>query len=361
MLAKLLTIFLFLFSSSLYSAEKNFISDCKTLKKSYSNIKEEIKNSICKSFKSFYLTYDENKAEIYSDKLYLNDKEFGIWHPANKVIHHQYYIRENQPIYDVTYTLDEYGKRKTPTNYNTNTTLTSVRDSFVVLLGGSFTFGTGVNDSQTIAAYINKESDKYNAYNFGVGGTALHHNLGLINSNKFKKQISQEKGVGFYLFIDDHVNRIAGRGFWSTVFTNLPYYHINEGHLVLEETFQKGRPLTTWIQSFLYKVFNTNFSKITKENDIKLTCKLVVKTQKDFKKQYNESQFYFLFHNFLVSESKTYIQRELLKCLLQNNINIVNLKRPNGFKQEEWFFEDNHPKPITNRYIAQYLLKLLNR
>ena len=215
MLALLLAIFLL--SQPVFSNEKKIISDCDKFKKSYPKIKKELKSRICKNFPSFYLSHTESKTEVFSDNLYLDDIVLGIRHPKEKVIRHHYYTDTNIPIYQTSYTLDQYGKRKTPLFIAPN----SKRNSFVVLLGGSFTFGIGVKDNETIAAYINKRQKAYQTYNFGVGGTAIHHSIDIINKSDFKEQISQERGIGVYIFIDDHINRVAGRGFWSTVFTDL--------------------------------------------------------------------------------------------------------------------------------------------
>jgi hypothetical protein len=349
----MLILFLSIFiSQPVYSSEDGFIQKCQDLKTSHPKISSKMTSHICNDFESFYITTQDKKTELFSNKLYIEDSTLGIVHPKNVSIRHHYYLEKDDPIYNVTYKLDPFGKRETPQIINRNSS------SHLLLFGGSFTFGIGVEDDQTIAAYINKLQSKYKAYNFAVGGTAIHHSIDIINKTKLKEEIVENKGIGVYIFIDDHVNRVAGRGIWSSVFTGLAYYYLKGEKLLKNSNFRTGRKFTTLLHGLLYKSFKTNISKFTSKDDLKLMCKLTIKAKKDFKKKFKNSSFYFLFHSF--SNTKSQVQKDLAHCLKKNEVNILNFSRPNEFNQNEWFHVDNHPKPKANKWIANFLIKSLN-
>lgn len=71
-----------------------------------------------------------------------------------------------EEIYNVSYTVNKYGYRETKSHPRAN--------KFAVFLGDSFTFGIGVNDSETMLASFAKAAPEFHAYNFSFGGYGLH-------------------------------------------------------------------------------------------------------------------------------------------------------------------------------------------
>jgi hypothetical protein len=346
----------FLVSTSVFSSNKKILSDCKELKTYFPELNKAMQGQLCNTFDSLFISYDKNKIEILSDALHLKDNILGVRLAKDKVIKHHYYKKNFKSVYKTHYTLDKFGKRETPHQSKLN----SQRNSFAILFGGSFTFGSGVKDNETIAAYINNLQQEYQAYNFGIAGTAIHHSIDIINKTNISEQISQKKGVGIYVFIDAHIDRVAGRGFWSTFQTGLPYYYLDGEEVIREKSFTKGNYLFNFIQSLLYRMFKSNFSIFTIKKDIKLMCKLVLKAKNDFQKIFNDSKFYFLFHNFNSIENKTFIQKKLKICLVKNKIDVLQFIKPKTFRQNDWYFQDQPPKARTNLYIAKFLASLLN-
>jgi len=73
-------------------------------------------------------------------------------------------------LYDVTYTIGDDGLRITP-KYELNEL-----DQCIVIFGGSFTLGEGLNDEESMPYLIGNFS-KFNTYNLGFYGYGPHQML----------------------------------------------------------------------------------------------------------------------------------------------------------------------------------------
>lgn len=111
-------------------------------------------------------------------------------------------------IYDVTYTFDEHGHRKTPGGRPASPTY--------LFFGGSFAFGEGVEDDETFEARFSEAAGFRNAVvNFAWHGWGPHHMLRKIEQSLVRDAVSGSVETAFYLFIPDHINRVGGIHKWT--------------------------------------------------------------------------------------------------------------------------------------------------
>ena len=115
-------------------------------------------------------------------------------------------------LYDVTYNIDDFGNR---------VSLSPVRQKYgrtAIFVGGSFAFGEGVEDSETLPSLFALKSG-LRAYNLGMHGYGAHQALmQLSNSDLLEKRVdSQKVDIVFYRFIVDHVSRVAGYSSWDSL------------------------------------------------------------------------------------------------------------------------------------------------
>lgn len=113
-------------------------------------------------------------------------------------------------LYDVTYNIDEFGNR---------VSLSPARQRYgrsAVFVGGSFAFGEGLEDSETLPSLFALKSG-FKAHNLGMHGYGPHQALMQLSSPALrKKRISSSKvNFVFYRFIVDHVSRAAGYSSWD--------------------------------------------------------------------------------------------------------------------------------------------------
>ena len=86
----------------------------------------------------------------------------------------------------------------------------------VVFFGGSFTFGEGVSDYETMPYFFAKEGGgKFNVYNLGFHGYGPHQMLRVLETERLKTIVDGPVHLVIYQGIQSHVDRVAGNTFWD--------------------------------------------------------------------------------------------------------------------------------------------------
>jgi hypothetical protein len=126
---------------------------------------------------------------------------------------------DGQPIYDVVYTIDENGFRKTRGGGKG-------ADTFL-FFGGSFTYGEGVADDETYPARFSEElGDRFTVVNLSFHGYGPHQMLRALELGLADSSITGRVRNVVYLAIADHANRAAGFHWWNR---HTPRYSMKEG------------------------------------------------------------------------------------------------------------------------------------
>lgn len=132
-------------------------------------------------------------------------------------------------IYDVRYTIDEHGLRTTPGSGGVGPA--------IVFFGGSFTFGEGVEDDETLpartAAWL---GDGTRILNAGFHGYGPHQMLRSLETGRLDPVVADGVEHVLYQGIPGHVPRAAGRVTWDLAG---PRYELGaDGRAVFEGAFR---------------------------------------------------------------------------------------------------------------------------
>jgi hypothetical protein len=130
-------------------------------------------------------------------------------------------------IYDVTYTTG-------PDHFRVVPDAADKPDACVLLFGDSFTFGVGVNDDETFAVQVVKQSvGRIAVKNLAVGGWGPHQFLAGLQSGRFQRAVTCRPTDAIYLMIPTHIYRVIGAdNKWDT---NGPRYQLGtDGRPVLK-------------------------------------------------------------------------------------------------------------------------------
>ena len=84
------------------------------------------------------------------------------------------------------------------------------RKRFLLLFGGSFAFGEGVGQRETLAFYIGELAPGVRPYNYGFHGYGPPHLLARVEAGGLRQELEEPSGWLVYLLIDSHVNRAIG-------------------------------------------------------------------------------------------------------------------------------------------------------
>jgi hypothetical protein len=261
--------------------------------------------------------------------------------------------KTGKKIYDVTYSIDKIGRRHTPV------VLEKPRNNFLLFFGGSFTFGEGLEDNETIPYYSFQHTDDYMPYNYGFHGHSAAEMLIKLSTNTIPDEIKQKKGVLIYTFIDAHVIRVTGSMRVVTTWgRNRPYFYFDsEGRVVNGGDFESGRPVTQFVYEILSKskmleMINIDIPlKVTMEH-VHLLTSIIDEARHSYNAQFPESRFYVLIY-----PGAQYVGM-LKQSLEEKSIDYLDYSKLFSQTDPKYSlaYEDLHPSAYANQVMARKIV-----
>lgn len=226
-------------------------------------------------------------------------------------------------VYDVTYSIDNYCRRITPVTDRNN------RNRYAIFFGGSYAFGEGVEDNETLPAYFSRFATSYMPYNYGFHGYGPHQMLAKLIAVNLNTEIKEKTGILIYVYLARHINRAIGDMYvfnkWGK---KSPYYTINaEGNLIRKGNFLSGRPYISACYNLLgksnfIKYFKISFPLKLSDRHYRLTTKIFKEARKEFRKQFENDNFYVvLYPSAEVGREDT---RKIIPYLKEASINYLD-------------------------------------
>ncbi len=222
----------------------------------------------------------------------------------------------------------------------------------ILLLGCSYTYGTGLQENETFSFYLSKYLNK-NVYNLGIPGGGATQAYLLTNDKNFYKNYPKVNLV-IYTYIGDHINRL-NEFLKCEVFQ--PYCNvrvIKKGDKYIKQSEWYTSPSKFYIFRFILKKI-TNFKNSNifyKKNTYKFVD-LINKTNDNIKKNYPNAKFVFLIYN---EERKNWMDNldDDIYILTTNELTDKNLNNP--FYQHN---QDPHPSKYAWEEIVPKLVAKL--
>ncbi|HOV32449.1 MAG TPA: hypothetical protein PLX23_03700 [Candidatus Hydrogenedens sp.] len=207
-------------------------------------------------------------------------------------------VKENPIIF--SFEIDKKGRRITPQNND-------VEKNFNCLFFGcSFTFGTGVNDDQTMPFYFGQIHPECKIYNYGIPGGAPQEIYLQSCDNEIFDDIEEKPTIIIYTFISDHLRRL--RGTVNLIFRApnwvgcLPNLAIVNDNLVYKGKFEETNPYLFTLGNYLSKSF--------------VIKKLFDLTQIDYPYPFTDSNYDFLLTLLLKTKEKLITYFPILDFIL---------------------------------------------
>jgi uncharacterized membrane protein YobD (UPF0266 family) len=259
---------------------------------------------------------------------------------------------EGRVVYDVVYSTDKYSRRITPMNDTQN------RKNFILFFGGSFAFGEGVNDDETMPFYASYFARQYKSYNYGVPGYGPQGMLAILQDRDITKEIPEKNGLLIYLFIDHHINRAIGDMYvYNAWGKRMPYYIIDSNNTIQRQgNFKSNRLITSSIyalfgKSQIVKYFHVNLPNNINDNHIILSSKIIEESRNIFRNKFHSDEFYVLFY------PGKKIHKRMIPYLERARIRYLDYSNLANLKESEFSIKgDGHPTPKANLIIAKKLL-----
>lgn len=291
-----------------------------------------------------------------------------------KIRHTKILSNDRDTVFNATYTIiQDTGINKQDINHRVGYNSVSGSDSLeVVFFGCSFTFGSGINDNETLPYQFGKFSE-VNTLNMSSGGWGTHQVYRLFR-NKYGNVPDKMKRVFIYSFIPDHLLRAKCIYSWDA---NDPYYTVRNDTLHLAgPAYKNSGPAKIHLAARFFTLAKSlSFLSDLENNLVTLNASKKINDQ-DYKRiqlMLNEinstirgrnDKFIILHWNDykgpqpgtapFVSEEKInniFIELQKKGATIINISDILDINDSSNF-----IVLDNHPNGIGNGKIAQHLV-----
>jgi len=295
-----------------------------------------------------------------------SDKPYSVLHPVlgyrpspdNRVISRR--THGGEPVYDAVYTFDSRALRISPP---------AAPDGIagsILFFGGSYTFGYGVNDDETLPYQTGlKTGGRYRVENFGFEGYGPHQMLAALESGLVDSLAQKPVLHVVYQAIYGHVKRVTGRAEWDR---SGPRYEIRDGEAVFAGRFDQvetGKWRVLWERNLAkFRIGQRIRQRGIPFNsrDIDLFAAIVDRARGICRRKYPTSTFTVLFWD----ETGVDVCQEIIEKLRKRNLNVVLLSGvlPELEKNDGLPLRlgprDRHPNSETHARLAEFLIRHLD-
>jgi len=269
----------------------------------------------------------------------------------NKVLESKYFKEEL--VYSVSYTIDEDGLRISSEPGSLQTS-----ESCVLFFGCSYTFGTGLNDNESMPFQVGiKSKGKYKIYNFGFTGYGPHQMLSAIEHELVENVVTSNKPVfAIYSAHVVHVARSAGLESWDV---HGPRYILSKyGEVKYAGHFDDKREST--ISKVLNKSNTLNVLSPLNQKNIDLLVAIISASKSKLTKLYPGIKFYVLLWDDRGAEIYNEETIKIMDDLRSKEITTLLISEilPDYKGNTDKYVisvNDTHPNALINEIIAEYI------
>lgn len=282
------------------------------------------------------------------------------YRPRPDSLHRMTKRLEGEVVYDMTYAFDAHSRRVVPVAGQDE------RERFIALFGGSFAFGEGVNDDETLAYHLAVRAPAHSVYNFGYSGYGPQHALVQLSDPGVAEEIPQRPGIGLYLFIPSHVRRAVGSMRVVTTWgRHFPCFELDDdGALVHLGSFKNARPGRTPLYGLvsreqILRFFEADVPLRVTEAHLELTARILSKARDAFVERFGpESRFYILLYP--AHPSDEFGARRILGALEREDLDVLSLLEVLDLEDEGLLIpHDLHPAPEAHARVAAAIVERL--
>lgn len=289
---------------------------------------------------------------VHSDSLLGYRPDNNIFSSGKKII-------ADTLIYEMAYNLDSSGHRFTPDSLTTN-------EKFGIFLGCSFTFGDGLNDNETIPFFFSKNTKTFKGYNFGYSGYGPNHALVKLQHDSLNKIVTQIDGIGFYVYIHDHIFRTIGSMSNFTInYGKAPCFELEKGNLVHKGLFIDAHPKQSWAykkmrENGFCRYFGIGYPFWLRDKDFELTGKVLEEISKEFQEKFNTDKFYVIIYPSM-SQKDYEADENIISYLKIKKIKYLDYRKLFNLSPKGYFIpHDNHPTALANDILTKQIIKDLH-
>jgi hypothetical protein len=264
---------------------------------------------------------------------------------------------KDEVLYKVTYSVDSNGHRIVPRHR------VKPDSKSVIFFGCSFTFGYGLEDNEAFPYMLAQKLNKdYEIYNFAFSGYGTHQMISALQHGNVDSIVKIKPTHVIYTAVTDHLNRIVYRKTWGS---HDPHYEVEDGKLVYKGRFDEDLGvLSNYSRKFQQSpLLDAVFQKQREEKAIELFVSMVVTSKEEVLRRYPDCDFsVFVWDDPGLPSGIAMVEglkKKGIKVILISSVLPGYIKDP-GLYHIKPFIEP-HPNLKANKYIADYLEKMILR
>ncbi len=296
----------------------------------------------------------------------VSDDDLGVKPiPGIRARHAKYF--QDKLVFDATYTIDAFSRRVVP-----KPKAAEKATEALLFFGCSFTFGTGVEDDETLPAYMAQDLPRFHVYNYAFQGYGPQHMLAKLEEDTLADELDENRAFLLYVFIPDHIRRVIGSRKvvcgWAYG-DRFPYYDY-DGHGVIRRfgSFATGRP---WRQRWYgllqreqcMRYFEMDWPPRLTTDHMRLTADVLRRAVEVFAKQYGPDRACIVLYPGDVRYSERSMSGRAFIPYLEA-AGLPYLDCTDAFDLGDDGFaipHDGHPTPKAHRMIAGRIAAYLER
>jgi hypothetical protein len=271
-------------------------------------------------------------------------------------------------LYEVTYSIGLSGLRVGPPRQG------EVSAGAVLFFGGSFTFGEGVNDDETLPYRVNELLDgKYRTYNFGFPGYGPHQMLALLEAEREVPIVNEPPRYVIFQALRDHIRRVRGLVPYGTAGPRYVYDEkaglVRAGRLGDVATWQErvlARLATQMNKSAILRMVLARRQADTRradtKSDAKLCARIIAKSRDLIEGRYPGSEFHVIYWDNTYLDRNQH-ERDQSRTLVSEMrrmdipVHLVSGILPDWNNEAQYGLDplDVHPNPLAYSILAEYV------
>ena len=228
----------------------------------------------------------------------------------------------------------------------------------IIYLGGSYTYGEGLSDRETLPAQLLPLLPDYQPTNLGLAGWGPNNILKALRKGNFEMK-KTGTGIVVYFFISDHFFRVSPSLLhWPRNVGRHPYFFTGpKGEILGGDSFHEAQPVRQFLskllgQSAFLKHFAIDFPSNYSKQDYKFFASMIAEIKLHALQQFSAQEFYVIS---LRAKHKK-IWSGIKEQLLAQDINVLDYGWffPIGQNGETFELANQHPDGLYSRILAQY-------
>ncbi len=261
-----------------------------------------------------------------------------------------------ETIYDVSYTIDDRYARRT----SDFTSAEAGRDLF--FFGGSFVFGEGVEDDETLPSVVARLTTEWRVTNFGFPGHGPSQMLQRLESDAPLQDSVPDDVTLVYVFIPGHVRRVIGSMRVATSWgRKFPSYALDaDGELHLSGTFSDSRPvLSKWYallsRERILKYYGVDIPPSIGVEHLQLTARVIAAAHDRFLARFGSDEFYVVLYP--SNPRDEFSAKEIIPYLDTVDVTYFDYTELFDDGDSYWLPHDDHPTPLAHEKVGTRLVR----